>query len=124
MLKPINEYLVGPGSEWTRMPDIFTLSKPDEEKYAAAFMRLDGIQLITSARNFEGVDILHVSLSPVYSIRKDITHEMLQEHVAILTPAILREFFGERQFTRQPDDPRPGRQDSKHYFSSLNISKT
>lgn len=104
------------------MPVALSLPAPGEEDYTAAFMRPDGIQLSVSARDFDGVEVLHVSLAPVYSLLPnvgDAEKSWLQERLAAETPAILQEFFGGRQFTRQPDDPRPGRGDSKHYFSPL-----
>ena len=119
--KPINEYLVGPATkEWVRMNENFLFANPGEEKYTAGFMRADGIQLCVSAREFDGEEVLHVTLSPVYELRPDIRPEDLQEHLASKTFTILQEFFGvERSFTRQPNDPRPVAKDARHYFSYL-----
>ncbi len=117
MRKPLTEYTSEEHEGWDRMPVELAMPRPGDEPYTGTWLRRDGIQFIATVKDYGAIQLIHASVCPMYTLRPDMRREDLEEYIAMQTPAILREFFGERQFARQPDDPRVPV--IKHYFSTI-----
>lgn len=76
----------------------------------------DGINVNISLRDMKDEKIIHVSIGPLRSCKKELSDE---EHASLLlkeTPKILMQLFGnEYKFQRMPQDPL--KKDLNHYFS-------
>lgn len=77
----------------------------------------DGIQMIFSFKDFGLLRSIHVSLCPIRGMKKDLTdqdHELL---VIEKSAAIIESFFGDRDFAKNPSDPRAPL--NKNFFALL-----
>ena len=113
--KPIATYCKQDLVGWLKMPDA---SHPGEEEFTCGFLRLsDGIHMLASVKDINGLHILHVSLTPIRICRKDWTDEEHNGHLFDITSEVIESFFPGRRFAQTPADPR--KPEMKHYFSPL-----
>ena len=108
--KPIREYITVPEG-WTELPNLLPLPDGEEQYFTTFLGGAYGMQVMASVKPY----YLHVSIGPVYSMRKDLAPADLQQNIMLGAGGILEAFFPGRQFAKQPDDAR--KPDVKHFFS-------
>lgn len=114
-MKEVHRYCAASVPGWDVWPDDLLFAKPGEEGKSCGFVnRQTGLHLLCSIKAYPMV-LLHVSIGIIRSFRPDLTEQQHEELRDALTPEIIQIFFGDRQFARQPDDPR--RPTLKNYFA-------
>ena len=118
MKNPIATYCCQEVEGWNKLPDSLVLPRLGEEEFTCGFFREeDGIHFLATVTEFDNLTLIHVSIAPIRFFKKDWTDEDHMGHIFDVTPEVIKSFFGDRSFMRQPDDPR--RPQVKHYFSIL-----
>lgn len=110
MTRRIEDYLtrVPPGWDELIIPMI-----PESRNFIC---REKGVQVVVGIKETP-LPVIHVSVAPVYSLKADLSPAKLRMHILLNVGSIIAEFFGQRKFAMQPDDPR--KPDVKHYFHVL-----
>lgn len=120
--KPISEYCQQEVAGWYAIPELTMTIFPGEEEFSCVFFReSDAIQFLATVKDHNGLRVIHASLAPIRSVRKDWTDEEHNGHIFDVAFEVLKSFFPGRKFLRQPDDPR--RPQVKHYFSILKANE-
>lgn len=116
-MKPITTYCKQQVEGWNPLPAMNSMF-PEQLNF---INDKEGIQLMTSIKDYGVLQVIHVSIGQVRTLRPDLTEEQLAENIRERTPHIINDFFGHRGFAMQPDDPR--RPTVKHYFSILEVGE-
>ena len=105
----IEKYCKTAVAGWKRMPAI--------APSMFSFIRNDGININASIKAIDGNAVLHASISPIRSLQPNMTPEEHEEYCLAQVRIVFPCFFGNREFTRMPNDPQ--HEHVKHYFSKI-----
>lgn len=112
----IKDYCKQDVDGWHPMPTMLNFAPKGQEDNTCAFLHPDGIHLLASIKNWGNMNVIHVSIGPINGISK-LSRDELDKLIMRETPFILDSFFGDREFTIQPADPR--RPELTHYYSTI-----
>lgn len=119
--KPIATYCKQEMLGWDKLPS----SSPDNAisaEFSCGFIRCkDGIHLMASVKDFEILNVIHLSVGPIKSLNPTLSDQEWEKHILSSVRSIANDFFGERDFVRRPDDPR--KPSVKHYISVLGVNE-
>lgn len=89
----------------------------NEENHVGFISRTYGVNFIASLKDYGALQCIHVSLTPIRSLRPNWSDKYHEEYMMANASDIVQTFMGNRKFARQPDDAR--RPSMRHYFSVL-----
>ena len=118
-LKSIWTYCVKDPPGWDAFPEAILATMPDKVDLACCYARGDGVQMVTSVKDLGRLQVIHVSISPLLSLRPEFNEQDWDEYILGNAHEIIQTFFPGREFTRQPDDDRPKYRLTKHFYSVL-----
>lgn len=113
MRNPISHYCKDELFGWHRIPVDNILDK----KFSCCFFRDDGVQLTATVRDTGSVQLIHVSLAPIKSMRPKLQMDELVQEILSETYDILQYFFPDKKFVKAPNDTHAPY--VKHYFTIL-----
>ena len=119
--KPIATYCKQEMLGWDKLPpEIMAL--PGDEEFSCGFIRRkDGLHLMASVKDFDVLNVIHLSVGPIKSLNPTLSDQEWEKYILSSVCSIAKDFFGERDFVRRPDDPR--KPSVKHYISVLGVNE-
>lgn len=98
-MKTISDYMKFFGDkEWVELKQIRDLTFSKDDPNSFVFFSEKGIQITSSMNTYGNKKILKVSLSPLFSIRKDLSCSEFEKYILQSSSAILKLFFGDIKF--------------------------
>lgn len=121
-MKPISVYCKQEVQGWAKLPVFLNLVFPGMEDYSCSFLNdKEGFHLLASVKDLGSLQQIHVSLAPIMYYRPDKTEKEMVEEIVYRAGDIIREFFGDLEFCRAPDDER--KPSVKHFFHIISENR-
>ena len=99
---PISNFCAQEADGWEEVPKKYLVCSPGEEDLTCSFSRRDGVHMLASVID---LTTIHVTIASIMSFRPELSQQEMKSYLLEVVPEVFRTFFGNRQYTRQPDDP-------------------